>query len=89
MGEATSSFEPGFLIKLALGVVSAVLSAAIVASFALLLSMSGRLTVIETIIAESKEERRDQIQELREVDRELIDRVRGLERVTHGRERSP
>jgi ABC-type transport system involved in cytochrome bd biosynthesis fused ATPase/permease subunit len=89
MSEATSNFEPGFLIKLALGVVSAVLSAAIVASFALLLSMSGRLTVIETIIAESKEERRDQIQELREVDRELIDRVRGLERVTHGRERSP
>lgn len=84
MDETSKASETHFIIKLALGVVSAVLSSAIIASFAMLLSMGGRLTAIETIIAESKEERRVQIQELREADREIIQRMNGLERAVYG-----
>lgn len=84
MDEQTRALDPSFIVKLALGVVSAVLSSAIIASFAMLLSMGGRLTAIETIIAESKEERRAQIQELRDADREIIQRMNAIERAVYG-----
>lgn len=76
-----------YLAKVAVAVAATILSAAIIASFGLLLSVSSRLTVIETTVNATVEERRNQVDDLRRADGDLQRRIGAVESSVFGRER--
>jgi hypothetical protein len=85
MQAASNGYDPSKVLTWILGVGGTIIGAAVIASFSLLLGMDGRMTRIETLIEANAEERRAQIIQLQQADRDMAQRVSALERGAYDR----